>query len=206
MNHVKMGTSEPPQATPPAVATAENGSVTAEEHLPTTRLPPIAPPPRARSVPPAAGPLESTFGPESTDELTRVRTPSYAPPTLPRTGWSTFFARLSQRVAKVMRGRGARVASHAASHADLGRTLGAACAALGGALALVALVAGMRGAPSDASAIVAASTILGHAIVSAALLGFSLGMIFLGERMYSGRTFRSHDRSQDDASSSGSPR
>ncbi|MDP9148326.1 MAG: hypothetical protein M3O36_00075 [Myxococcota bacterium] len=187
---VRTGTSEPPQPTPTSGSTVEQGSLVAEEHLPTTRLPPIAPPPRPRSVPPAAGPGESEFGPESTDELTRVRTPSYAPPTLPRTGWSTFVASLSQRaqrIGKVMRG------PRASGHRDMGRAFGAASAALGGALALVALVSGMRGAPADASAVVAASTILGHAIVSAALLGFSLGLIFLGERIYFRRASGSHD-------------
>ncbi len=180
MDEAKMGSLGEPEGVAKAASTTEPGLGGHEDHLPTTRLPPIAPPPRPRSVPPPA-PLGGGFGPESADELTTVRPASFAPPaSLPMSRWKVLFDSMRKRASRAV--RAPALSSH--DPVALGRRLGATCGGLGVVLAVMAVIAGLRGAPPGASQVVAASTILAHAIVAAALLGFSLGLLFLAERLY----------------------
>lgn len=149
----------------------------ADDHLPTTRLPPVSAPPvhgrsgRPGSLPPSAplGPTAEVDPPEP-QPLPRARASRAA------SSWQGIFASLFARVA-VRDERAFR------------RRVGSASVVLGFGLAVVGLVLGLRGATANASfaPVVTASLIVARALAGLGMLAFGVTLLRIGERLLLGK-------------------
>jgi hypothetical protein len=168
-----------PDATSQGEASAERAAITAtEDRLPTTRLPPIAPPPmRSPSVPPPPPPRSSretpTVPPQSarptTEAAGRLAVDAVQPP---KPSW---FRALLTTTSPPPAPAGAR------------RTVVLGCVLAACAFAAIALVFAFRTPPSlDAmQPVVAAAVLLTHAMLAIGAGALTYGLLRIAERVAS---------------------
>lgn len=155
-----------PGTGPEAPTDSTNGS---DEHLPTTKLPPLPAPPlavRRSNSPP--GSIASSKG--DSGESSQADGPT--------TWWQAILTSIGLR-------RGAGGSKREADAQVVERCAGAVCGAFGLALFFLALGVGLRSAPVEVSGqpLVAAATVLARAAVACGMLAFGFGLVRIGERL-----------------------
>jgi hypothetical protein len=157
-----------------------------DEHLPTTKLPPLpAPPPilRRSGAPPPGGVTSSA--PPAAQALDAT-VPAIAPPLGGSPSfWRDVASAVSRRGEGVTRGPDVSV---------LERSVGAVCGGFGLALFFLALGVGLRSSPPEVASqpVVVAATVIARAAIACGMLGFGFGLLRVGERLLAGRGWTSN--------------
>ncbi|MGA2451296.1 MAG: hypothetical protein ABTD50_21770 [Polyangiaceae bacterium] len=154
-----------------------------DEHLPTTKLPPLpAPPPMVRrsGAPPPYGASSPPLGAQGLDATVPVPSPLGAP--------GSWWRDMASMVA-----RQAGAASRGADVTMVEKSVGAVCGGFGLALFFLALGVGLRGVPPEVSnqPTVVAASIVARAAMACGMLAFGFGLLRICERLLSGRTWPS---------------
>jgi hypothetical protein len=168
-----------------------------EDHLPTTRLPPISPPPgggrRTASAPPSG-----SLAPAAEGDPPQLEAPLHQGSRKRGSLWQTVraFFGVQMRIAPrstatwtreppVERPLQRTIVDPMRHARTVRRQVGSASAILGLALAVAGLVIALRGIPADESLapVVMAALIVARAFASLAVVAFGFGLIRLGERL-----------------------
>ena len=182
-----------------AEATAQRAALAPEaDELKTTRLPPLTPPPPPPQdlvtsgipplpivfPPPAIAPSfpPAVTGPDaSSTGTTRYVSKEEAPAGVPKPSW---LRALLASTFPPPTGTGTKHAPPRSFHVSP-HVAGTVCAVLGLAFALVALVTGLRGAPSEVSIapVVVAATVLARTFIALGAGALSFGLFRMAERL-----------------------
>lgn len=157
-----------------------------DEHLPTTKLPPLpAPPLLRRSGAPPPGGVTSSSPPAASQGLDAT-VPALSPPLGgSQASWLRDMAAMVSR-----RGEGP---SRSPDASVVGRSVGAVCGGFGLALFFLALGVGLRSSPAEVAnqPVVVAATVVARAAIACGMLAFGFGLLRMGERLLAGRGWTS---------------